>query len=397
MKLQGYLKGSGKLGNIVVSRVAGETIARDYNPNVSNPSTASQVDQRAKLKLMSQLSAAFAPVIAIPRQGLKSGRNQFVAINFEQCIAQGGVAQVTYENLQLTKSSIGLPAIQAQRVEGTGITVSLASAPAANISRVVYVAYKKSGQGQFELVASSIASAAGANGTWPVNLPATSGDVALFAYGVSDLNSKATAKFGNYAVANGQDFARLLMERKISTSDVQLTQTRGATLFSGESETTVVPDGYARVFVTPVGQGTVTGAGVFEIGSQVTVTATPGAGVPFLGWRLAGSNTIIATTLSYTFTLNGQTDIVAVFGEPVPSYTVSVTPGSGSLLADSVEITNDGIITQGSSCTVAIGGGSGLFEGIFDSDGRLLTTQRSYTFTPEGDTQLTYLISSDEG
>ena len=46
MKIRGYLKGKGKLGNIVLSTVAGETIARDYNPEVANPNTAAQVEQR---------------------------------------------------------------------------------------------------------------------------------------------------------------------------------------------------------------------------------------------------------------------------------------------------------------------------------------------------------------
>ena len=60
MKVRGYLKGKGKLGNIVCSTVAGETIARDYNPEVANPNTEGQVDQRARFKLMSQLSSIMA-------------------------------------------------------------------------------------------------------------------------------------------------------------------------------------------------------------------------------------------------------------------------------------------------------------------------------------------------
>lgn len=64
MKLQGFLKGVGKVENLVVSQVGGVTIARAYQPNVSNPKTEKQVDQRARLKLASQIAAAMSPVIA---------------------------------------------------------------------------------------------------------------------------------------------------------------------------------------------------------------------------------------------------------------------------------------------------------------------------------------------
>ena len=115
MKLQGFLKGVGKIENIVVSQMGGVSIARAYQPNVSNPSTLPQVNQRARLKLASQLAAALAPVIAMAKQGLVSGRNQFIAKNMPWISADSGVAQVSYENLQLTHGTIGLPAISVSR------------------------------------------------------------------------------------------------------------------------------------------------------------------------------------------------------------------------------------------------------------------------------------------
>lgn len=64
-------KVSGKLGAVIFSSSGGETITREYNPKVSNPSTHAQVNQRARMKLMMQLSAVFAPVITFRRVGLK--------------------------------------------------------------------------------------------------------------------------------------------------------------------------------------------------------------------------------------------------------------------------------------------------------------------------------------
>lgn len=78
MKLYGFLNGSGKIGSIVVSKVNGRTIAREYNPNVSNPSTIAQVNQRARMKIAAQLTAVMAPNIAIASKGALSGRNAFI-------------------------------------------------------------------------------------------------------------------------------------------------------------------------------------------------------------------------------------------------------------------------------------------------------------------------------
>ena len=89
MKVRGYLKGKGKLGNIVCSTIAGETIARDYNPEVSNPNTESQVEQRAKFKLMSQLGSIMAPVIAIAKVKNQSSRNLFVRKNMGATVFDG--------------------------------------------------------------------------------------------------------------------------------------------------------------------------------------------------------------------------------------------------------------------------------------------------------------------
>lgn len=317
MKLNGFVgTGSGKMGASVFSVNAGTQIVRQYQPVVANPSTAAQVNQRARMKLMSQVAAAMAPVIAIPKAGLVSARNQFIAKNMDSCIATDGIAQVTYENLQLTAGNLGFPSITATRDSQAGvISVNLSSAPSGDISRVVYIMYRKT-QGQLEYVASRIVRERGENNNFPTTFPASSGDVVLYAYGMKDANAAATAKYENYKVASASDLATLVGSRVIAFGDYTFTQTRGTTIASGSQGTVVVPDGQALVFVTAAGPGTATGGGAYDIGTSVTVTATPNTGAQFLGWRRNGSSTYLSTSLQYTFTLQELTDLVAVFRTP---------------------------------------------------------------------------------
>lgn len=326
-----YGKTMGKIGSIVFSTSGGQTIAREYNPHVANPSTMPQVNQRARMKLMSQLSACLSPVIAMTKDGLTSKRNKFVKVNFDNTYASQGVAQVSYENLQLTEGSVGLPQIVASafNAEFGGSVASLATAPSASISRVVYCVFEKTQENRLSLVMSIIAdrrnaSAAGV-GFFPISLEALEftgeGDQAefareyvIYAYGMSDTSERAAARYGNLNVQSASDIATLVGNRTISFEDYQFTQTRGATVGHGTSGDTPTPAGQARVFVTALGEGgTVSGGGTFILGSQVTVTATPAAQYAFRAWVKNGTSQVVSTSASYTFTLNGQTDLIAQF------------------------------------------------------------------------------------
>lgn len=317
MKLNGILgTGSGKLGASVWAVSSGEQIVRPYQSKVTNPNTPAQVDQRARMKLMSQLAADLAPVIAIPKEGLKSARNKFISRNFDYSMAADGIAQITLENVQLTEGRNGLPQIVATRSAQDGLTVSLAEDASKTVSRVVYIVYKKTSEQKLQLVHSAIQSVAGVDGTFSKTFTNVTGEIVIYAYGMKDTTAAATAKFGNLICQSGTDVAQLIATRTISTSEYSFTETRGSMMASGDSSITPVADGQARVFVTANGDGTVTGAGTFAIGSQVTVTATPASGKVFRGWLVNGGNTYISTDASYTFTLQSTTDLVAVFTAP---------------------------------------------------------------------------------
>ena len=390
-------KVTGKIGNVVFSSTGGEVVAREYNPNVSNPNTSKQVDQRAKLKLMSQIAAALAPVIVIPKEGLKSSRNLFIKKNFSSVDAESGVAQVTYENLQITAGNAALPAIHILRSQQSGVQVYLEERADAAVSRVVYIMYKKTSEQTLQYMQSVIAETATAEGTFPAQLYYVEGDIVIFAYGMKDLNGKATAKYSDYQVESGLDIAKLAMSREMNLKDYQFTMTRGTTLFAGESESTVVPEGSARVFVTALGPGSVRGAGIFKIGSQVTVVATPNQGKYFRGWKNNGSDAIISTDASYTFELAGQTDLIAVFADTETPKTYNVNVESSDTNKGTVNPSGAQVVEAGSSIRVAALANEGFgFNGWYVNN-KQVSANQTFDFTPNGDVTITARFVSEEG
>lgn len=316
MKLSGIIgTGSGKLGNAVFSVVGGEQVVRQYQPNVANPSTLLQVNVRARMKLLSQLAAVYAPALAFQKDGLKSARNSFIQKNFINTYANGGLAQVTYENLQLTPGNLGLPQIVAERDQATGISVEMESDARGVATRMVYILMAKTSEGALQFVDSAIVTTAGQDGKFPYTFGYIEGDIVIHAYGMRDANAAATAKYASYGVENASDLATLVANRTISMSDYQFTRTHGATMITSSNNIDPIPAGKARVYVTATEGGTASGAGIFDIGSQVTVTAQAEQGKVFLGWYRNGGN-LLSTALSYTFTLSGMTDLVASFGTP---------------------------------------------------------------------------------
>lgn len=386
-------KVQGKIGAVVYATVAGETIAREYNPNVANPNTTSQVNQRAKLKLMSQIAAALAPVIVIPKDGLKSSRNLFIKKNFGSVDAHDGVAQITYENVQLTSGNAGLPGLIVNRSQQAGCTIRLEERCDAAIGRCVYIMYRKTSESTLQYVQSIIVENAGQDGTFPGSMLYMEGDLVFFAYGMKDLNSKASAKYADYSVTNGEDVARLVMSRNINYGDYQFTQTRGTTLFAGENQSTQVGDNEGRVYVTASGPGSVSGAGVYTLGSEVTVTATPNAGCSFVGWKENGSDTIISTEASYSFTLNGMRDLVAVFTQEAVASSYTVTPAV-STHGDGQQgsVSGGGTVVAGQSVTVTATNPADdeqEFKGWFINDGETRASgQNTYTFIPNANVNI---------
>lgn len=315
-------KVTGKIGAIVYSVSGGQIIGREYNPNVANPNTVSQMNQRARLKLGSQLAAALAPVIAIPKNGLQSSRNLFIKKNMDEIIANNGTAQIIYENIQLTAGNAGLPTIVVARDAANKLTIKLQEDAASAVSRVVYIVYRKTAENTLQYMASVITSEAGEDGLFATEIANMAGELVIWAYGMKDMSASASVKYGSYSVANGEDLAKLLMSRTLSSSDYQFTRTRGTTLFSGTDENAVAGDDQYMVYYNVSGPGTITAEGfsgnrkAVTAGETVALTAVPNSGCTFLGWKYAGETSYFSTTAALSIVVNNTLDLVAEFNNP---------------------------------------------------------------------------------
>lgn len=248
-------KQSGKLGQSVLSVRYGEQIMRAYVGTIANPKTEAQVATRSRFKLASQLSAVMADVIAIPRVGSKTGRNQFVSATMDITSEAAGVAQVNLNAVQLTKSQRGLIGFTATRdTANNKISVALKGANGTELSRVVYVVFEKQNDGSLVQLASQVVSEAGANSTFPAELKGSSKSVVIYAYGITDKDGAASVKFGNLNAPTAEQVAKLLTTSSDTLSGVTLTKTNGATMNEGvnsaDSDDNVIPTDMAFASVT---------------------------------------------------------------------------------------------------------------------------------------------------
>lgn len=146
-----------------------------------------------------------------------------------------------------------------------------------------------------------------------------------------------------------------------------------------------VPETYTvTVLVDNPATGIVTGGGVYENGTSVTITAYPVDGYHFDHWSTG------CTENPYTLTVTSDTTITAFFEEDLPeSYTVTVlvdNPGTGS-------VTGGGVYEEGTSVTITAYPADGY---RFDhwSTG---STDNPYTLTVVTDTTIIgYFVSNSD-
>lgn len=316
MKLNGLLgTGSGKLGTSVFTTVKGTQIVRQHQPVVTNPSTKLQVAQRSRFKLVSQIAASMADVIAIPRMGLTSSRNLFIKKNMPAVLGDVEGAQVSYEKLQLTNGTAALPNIIAGRA-GIDLSLQLTSNVSKIVNRVIYCIFTKNSDGQLMLNTSAIVSEAGVDGKFLLELDNIAGDLVIYAYGMKDTSASASATFGNYKVTNASDIATLVSNRSISTKDFIFTKTRGTTLYSGEDVNVTVGEnqvmvhlnvganGQAKVKIGDGEQVTVSGGTSFrkavDKGSKIVFDSFSDAGYIMGPWKNNNDGSIVSSSKIYT-------------------------------------------------------------------------------------------------
>lgn len=382
MKLNGIGgKGSGKLGVQVFAISGGEQIVRQYNPNIANPSTEGQVEQRSKFKLMSQLSAALKPCLAIRKEGLKSARNIFQTINNNLVVVDEGVASINLNKVQITKSNRGIVDFTADRTSGTKIAVQLAEAVVAGVDRIVYAAFTKEADGSLMAFDSVTVDTAGSPAQFAGELNYTNKAVVIYAYGIQATNAKAQAAYANMQAPSAEQVAKLLATSSEIASGTSLTATKGLTMLVGETTGASDNEEHFLVSVSASGNGSVSGGGSFVAGQMATLTATPDAEASFVAWKKGSSSgEVLSTNATYTFEVTRSINIVGVFqGGPTPHYNISVSasPNNGGT------VSGGGSKLEGSSCTVVATPAEGYaFQGWYENNTRV-SSQASYTFTVE--------------
>lgn len=327
MKLNGLLgTGSGKLGTSVFTTVKGTQIVRQHQPIVTNPSTNLQVAQRSRFKLVSQIAASMADVIAIPRMGLTSSRNLFIKKNMPAIHGNVEGAQVSYEKLQLTNGTAPLHAIVAARATGY-LTLNLASKASELVNRVIYCIFTKDSFGQLMLNKSAVVSEPGDDGNFQLKIEDIPGDLAIYAYGIKDANASASATFGNYKVTNASDIAALVSNRSLSTKDFVFTKTVGTTIFSGEQKNVMPGNNQVMIYLYADANGSVSvkigeeqpitvNSGTsfrkaVDKGSKIVLQSLPDIGFEINAWKDYRDNGTVST--NPTLTINSVQDAVDLY------------------------------------------------------------------------------------
>lgn len=137
---------------------------------------------------------------------------------------------------------------------------------------------------------------------------------------------------------------------------------------------TVLPNMYTiDVAPDPAHGGDVSGGGDYEDGTSVTITASPKAGFRFLEWIENGNQ--VSTDASYTFTVNGNRKLTAVF-EPVPNPTfhieLSATQGG--------TVSGGGNYEEGTSITICATPDEGYRFLYWTEDNQPVCNEASYSF-----------------
>ena len=136
------------------------------------------------------------------------------------------------------------------------------------------------------------------------------------------------------------------------------------------------------VSANPNNGGSVTGGGTYNQGQSCTVSASANSGYTFNNWTENGN--VVSTNANYTFTVNGNRNLVAHFTAQPQNYTVSVSANP----AEGGSVTGGGTYQQGHSCTVSATPNTGYNFVRWTENGNQVSTNPNYTFVVTGNRNL---------
>ncbi len=153
-----------------------------------------------------------------------------------------------------------------------------------------------------------------------------------------------------------------------------------------DGSVTVIPGGYYTITTTanPSEGGSVMGGGIYYPGDVVTVYASAADGYEFANWTEDG--VIVSTTASYTFTAEGDRNLVANF-TPVATDMYHIylvcSPYQGGFA------TGGGVYTFGEEITVTATPNTGYTFYSWTENGSVVSYSSSYSFVVTADRTLT--------
>lgn len=373
-KLAGLFgKATGKKGDAVLAVTKGEQIMRQYNPIVANPNTDKQVAARAKMKLMSQLSAVLANVIAIRKEGGKSPRNIFNSINYNLCSFDGTAAAINMAPVQLTKSSKGMNDFSADRSSGVSLNCAL-NEVTDQLDAVVYVVVKIFDDKSMRVMDSEMVTRETGMSDFSAKLDYVTGSIVVYAYGIVYNGSSAKAKYENIEGDAAEHVAELFTSRATSIMSSVMTETVGLTMDNGQNTASSGGQATRHLTITVSGHGTTTGQGTYPVGTTVTCVATPDQGESFIGWYRNGAQ--VSTNTTYQVVLDNNMTLEARFSGTAAQYTATVTasPAAGGT------VTGGGTYNTGTTVTLNASANSGYaFDGWYENNTRI-SSSNNFSF-----------------
>ncbi|MBQ6306606.1 MAG: T9SS type A sorting domain-containing protein [Bacteroidales bacterium] len=136
------------------------------------------------------------------------------------------------------------------------------------------------------------------------------------------------------------------------------------------------PQNYTiSVSANPTNAGTVSGGGTFQQGQTCTVHATPATNYTFVRWTENGNQ--VSTNANYTFTVNGNRNLVAQFQGQSCYIATTSNPSDGGTTS------GNGLYHFGETCTVTATPATGYEFVNWTDNGSVASTEAAYTFTVE--------------
>ncbi len=183
-----------------------------------------------------------------------------------------------------------------------------------------------------------------------------------FTYGQS-CTVTATANTG-YTFSNWTENGNVVS----SNANYTFTVNSNRTLVANFTENTYT----ITVSANPSNGGTATGGGTFTYGQSCTVTATANTGYTFTNWTENGN--VVSSNANYTFTVEGNRNLVANFTAITYTITVSANPSNSGTTS------GGGTYTHGQSCTVIATSADGYTFMNWTENGSVVSTDANYSF-----------------